>query len=119
MNYRVVFSPEAEEHLAALYRHIATASSPAIAARYTEAIVSYCEGLRTIPHRGTMRDDVRPGLRITNYKKRAVIAFDVEAEQDFRHRCLLRWAGLRNDPPGRLRGRPRVLNPCRMISSGS
>lgn len=27
-----------------------------------------------------MRDDVRPGLRITNYKKRAVIAFDVDAE---------------------------------------
>jgi plasmid stabilization system protein ParE len=28
-----------------------------------------------------MRDDVRPGLRITNHKKRAVIAFDVDAEQ--------------------------------------
>ena len=27
------------------------------------------------------RDDVRPGLRITNYKKRAVIAFAVEADQ--------------------------------------
>ena len=25
--------------------------------------------------------DVRAGLRITNYKKRAVIAFDVDAEQ--------------------------------------
>lgn len=25
-----------------------------------------------------MRDDVRPGLRITNYKKRVVIAFAVE-----------------------------------------
>jgi len=30
--------------------------------------------------RGTMRDDVRPGLRITNYKKRAVIAFAAQAE---------------------------------------
>lgn len=27
-----------------------------------------------------MRDDVRPGLRITNYKKRTVIAFNVDAE---------------------------------------
>jgi toxin ParE1/3/4 len=27
-----------------------------------------------------MRDDIRLGLRITNYKKRAVIAFDVEAD---------------------------------------
>jgi plasmid stabilization system protein ParE len=63
MSYRVVFSPEAEEQLAALYGYIAAAASPDIAARYTEAIVSYCESLRTFPHRGTMRDDVRPGLR--------------------------------------------------------
>ena len=81
MNYRIIFSPEAEEQLAALYGYIASAASPDIAARYTEAIVSYCESLRTFPHRGTIRDDVRLGLRITNYKKRAVIAFDVDAEQ--------------------------------------
>ena len=81
MSYRVVFSPEAEEQLAALNSYIAAAASPDIAARYTEAIVNYCESLQTFPHRGTMRNDVRPGLRITNYKKRAVIAFDVDAEQ--------------------------------------
>ena len=81
MSYRVVFSPEAEEQLVALYGYIATAASPSIAAKYTEAIVSYCESLCTFPHRGTMRDDVRPGLRITNYKKRAVIAFAVDDEQ--------------------------------------
>ncbi len=80
MSYRVVFSPEAEQQLTALYRYIAAAASPDIAARYTEAIVSYCESLRTFPLRGTKRDDVRFGLRITNYKKRAVIAFDVDAE---------------------------------------
>jgi len=80
MIYRVVFSPEAEEQLAALYRYIATAASPDIAARYTEAIVTYCESLQTFPHRGTKRDDIRPGLRITNHKKRALIAFNVDAE---------------------------------------
>lgn len=80
MNHRVVFSPEAQEQLAELYRYIADMASPDIAAQYTEAIVSYCESLRTFPLRGTRRDDVRPGLRITNYKRRAVIAFDVDAE---------------------------------------
>jgi toxin ParE1/3/4 len=80
MSYSVVFSPEAQEHLAELYRYIAAAASPDIAARYTEAIVTYCESLRTFPLRGNVRDDVRPGLRITNYRKRAVIAFDVDAE---------------------------------------
>ena len=80
MNSRVIFSPEALEQLAELFRYVAEAASPEIAARYTEAIVSYCESLRTFPLRGTKRDDVRPGLRITNYKKRAVIAFDVDAD---------------------------------------
>lgn len=42
--------------------------------------MSYCENLRNFPLRGTKRDDVRPGLRITNYKMRVVIAFHVEAE---------------------------------------
>ena len=80
MRYRVVFTPEAEEQLADLYGYIAVAASPDIALRYTEVIVSYCESLCDFPHRGTKRDDVRPGLRITNYKKRAIIAFDVSAE---------------------------------------
>ena len=36
---------------------------------------------RTFPHRGNRRDDIREGPRVTNYRKRVVIAFDVEAEQ--------------------------------------
>ena len=81
MSHRVAFSPEAEEQLTALYRYIASAASPDIASRYAEAIVNDCENLQTFPHRGNMRDDVRPGLRITNYKKRTVIAFAVDADQ--------------------------------------
>ena len=80
MNYRVVFSPEAEEQLVALFNYIAEAASPEIAARYTDSIVDYCNSLQTSPHRGTMRNDIRPGLRVTNYKKRAVIAYSVVAD---------------------------------------
>ncbi len=80
MHYRVVFAPEALAQLEALYRYVAQAASPDIAARYTDAIVSYCEGLESFAQRGTRRDDIRPGLRITNYKGRAVIAFAVDAE---------------------------------------
>ena len=80
MSHRVVFTPEALDQLAALYQYIAAAASPAIALRYTDAIVSYCESLSSFPHRGTVRDDLRMGLRVTHYKKRAVIAFAVEAD---------------------------------------
>jgi len=72
MPYIVVFTPEAEEQLAAIYRYIAARASPKTAKRYTNAIVSYCEAMQTFPHRGTRRDDIRPGLRITHQKKSAL-----------------------------------------------
>jgi plasmid stabilization system protein ParE len=81
MRYAVVFTPEAQEQLVAIYRHIAAAASPTIAERYVNAVITHCEGLQTFPHRGTCRDDIRPGLRVTNYKKRVAIAFDVDAER--------------------------------------
>ena len=73
----VVFTPEALGQLEALYRYIAAAASPLVAQRYTDAIINYCETLKTSRLRGTRRDDIRLGLRITNYKGRAIIAFVV------------------------------------------
>lgn len=40
MTHTVEFAPEALEQLTALYRYMATAASPDIAQRYTDAIVS-------------------------------------------------------------------------------
>ena len=74
MTYPVVFTPEAEDQLTAPYRYVAGASSSDITADFTDAIVSYCEGLAQFPHRGTDRSDIRPGLRTSSDKKRAVIA---------------------------------------------
>ncbi|MCC7229233.1 MAG: type II toxin-antitoxin system RelE/ParE family toxin [Fimbriimonadaceae bacterium] len=51
-----------------------------IADRFTEAIVQFCESLSTFPRRGNKRDDVRPGLRVTHYRKRVIIAFVVDAD---------------------------------------
>lgn len=79
MTYSVVFAPEARDQLAEIYGYIAGASgAPDVAARYTEAIVVYCEGLSIFPLRGRLRDDVRPGLRVTSFKRRVVIAYMVE-----------------------------------------
>ena len=75
--YHVVFSPEAESQLVALYFHIAEAASPKIAAKYTEGIVKECESLRTLPHRGTRRDHIRAGLRTIGFRRRVTIAFEV------------------------------------------
>ncbi len=76
--YAIEFSLKAVSQLEALYDYIAAEASKIVAKRYTDAIVEYCEGMQTFPQRGTRRDDVRPGLRVTNYKGSAVIAFAVD-----------------------------------------
>ena len=79
ITYVIEFTPEAEEQLTALVLDIArSASSTMIAQRYVTAIVDHCEALSAFPKRGAMRDDIRPGLRLTNYRGRAVIAFSVD-----------------------------------------
>jgi plasmid stabilization system protein ParE len=73
----VIFAPEAQAQLLKLYRHIADVASPEIASRYTAAIIAACDDLQTFPIRGVPRDDIQPGLRVTNYRKNTAIAFSV------------------------------------------
>lgn len=82
MSYSVVFSPEALDRLDAIERYIANEASPLVAARYADAIVNYCESLSTFSERGTRRDDLFPGLRVTNYRGNAVIAFLVDSDSE-------------------------------------
>jgi toxin ParE1/3/4 len=69
---------QVEEQLAELYRYIEENATSTVALNYTSAVVEYCEGLATFPMRGTPRDDVRPGLRTTAYKRRTEIAYTVD-----------------------------------------
>ncbi|SEH90023.1 Plasmid stabilization system protein ParE [Mycolicibacterium rutilum] len=77
MSLSVVFTPEAQDHLVELYRYIADAASSEVAARFTDTIVTFCEDLAAFPHRGTARDDIRPGLRTVGFRRRVIIAFAV------------------------------------------
>ena len=82
MSYRVEFAPEAVAQLVAIEEYIINAGAAAAAIRYVDAIVAYCESLETFPERGTRRDDLFPGLRVTNYRGAAVIAFLVDAQRE-------------------------------------
>lgn len=75
--HNIVFSPEAEAQLIALYRYIARNASPMVAQRFTDAIVARCEGLNQMPRQGTPRDDLRPGLRTLSFRRRVVISYAV------------------------------------------
>ena len=78
MPYAVVFAPEAMDQLEGLYSYIAAQASTTTAERYTSAVLATCEGLALFPHRGAPRDDIRPGLRITQHKGRTVVAYAVD-----------------------------------------
>jgi toxin ParE1/3/4 len=80
VSHTVIFTPEAQSQILNLHRDIALAASVEIAARYTGAILAYCENLKMFPMRGTARNDIRPGLRVTNHRKRTIIAFKVDAD---------------------------------------
>jgi toxin ParE1/3/4 len=52
----------------------------ALAHRTVDAIRDFIKSLNTVPHRGTKRDDLRPGLRIVPFKKRTAIAIEIDDE---------------------------------------
>ena len=81
MAYRVIFSPEANDAIAELYRFIANAASSDVAIRYVAGLIDYCETLKDFPRRAIRRDDVRPGLHVTNYRGRTVVAFAIDGDQ--------------------------------------
>lgn len=81
MTHKVVFSPEAEAQLVAIFRYIAENASPAIAKRYTDDIVTYCETFSQFPERGVKRHDLRPGMRVAGFRRRIAIALVVETAQ--------------------------------------
>lgn len=78
--HTVHFTPETLQQLDELEAHIAGVGSPIVAARYVDSIVDYCENLHTFPHRGTRRDDLRPGLRTLGFRRRLTILFEVATD---------------------------------------
>jgi toxin ParE1/3/4 len=64
---QVVFTPEARADLLELYEYIAEHGGSDRALGYIERIEKECISLQTIPQRGTLRDDLRPGLRIVGF----------------------------------------------------
>ncbi len=81
MVHRVVFAPEARAQLVSIFDYIAGAAGPDRAFVFTTAIIDQCESFTTFPHRGTRRDDLRPGLRTIGFRRRVTIAFDVVGDQ--------------------------------------
>ena len=60
-----------------IYDVIAKLADPATGAAFVEQIIAHCMNFDLASERRNRRDDIRPGLRITGYRRRVTIAFSV------------------------------------------
>ncbi|WP_082477115.1 type II toxin-antitoxin system RelE/ParE family toxin [Rhizobium sp. Leaf371] len=77
----VRFTPEANADLTELFDYLAPRAGSTIALKYVRDIHGYCLGFALFPKRGFARGDLRPGLRVVGFRRRASIVFQVKDEQ--------------------------------------
>ena len=77
MIFRIVLSAGARQDLWKLRHYIRRASSASIATQFLHDLVLYSEGLNTFPHRGSVRDEAKPGVRVIGFRGRVSIHFEV------------------------------------------
>jgi len=99
----VLFSPEAAVDVTGIYDFIAAQSGPARARAYIDRFEKYCGGFALVGERGTLRDDIRPGLRTVGFERRMTIAFHVESKRVVIDRVLYAGRDIRAALPSRPR----------------
>lgn len=82
MTGRIYLTPEAERQLNEIDDWISSAATPDIARRFVTTVLDHIDGIVIFPLAGRLRDDVRPGMRTTTFKKRTVIAYLMNEESD-------------------------------------
>jgi toxin ParE1/3/4 len=78
MTGRINYTPEAQQQLNELDDWITKAASAEIARRFISAILDHVDGILVFPLAGRARDDIRPGMRTSTFKKRTLIAYEVD-----------------------------------------
>lgn len=77
-NYRLLRHPDVAEDLLNTALLIAEVAGPKVALRKISEIEATIQKLRQVPHIGSIRDDIVPGLRAIPAAGRAVICFVVD-----------------------------------------
>ena len=78
MIYRIRLHPLVARDLNAIAHWIIDYAGPAAAARKLAEIEAAIATLRITPHKGSLRDEIAPGLRACPAGRKAVIAFVVD-----------------------------------------
>ena len=78
MSYRLRFHPLVEQDLEDIVRWISDQAGTAAATQGLDEIEETILGLSRMPHKGSIRSEIAPGLRAIPGGRRAVIAFTID-----------------------------------------
>ena len=80
--YHIRLRPEAETDLQLLYQGLVDrGASPSTARGYVNRIIGYVNSFDLFPKRGSVRNELRQGLRIVGFERRVSIAFIVDDDE--------------------------------------
>lgn len=80
MNYRIRYHPLVARDLDAIANWILDYAGPDSAASKLAEIEAVIATLKATPHKGSLRDEIAPGLRAIPAGRKAVIAFTVDGD---------------------------------------
>jgi toxin ParE1/3/4 len=92
VTHRVVFARSAENDLDSIDDYIAR-DNPEAAAAFVYRIRDTCLQLSEFPHRGTRRDDLKPGLRTFGFERRVTVVFRIQGANGPHPSSTLWWPG--------------------------
>jgi plasmid stabilization system protein ParE len=78
VNYRIRYHPLVARDLDAIAQWILDYAGPEVAARKLVEIEAAIATLKETPHKGSLRDEIAPGLRAIPAGRKAAIAFTVD-----------------------------------------
>lgn len=91
-HYQVRFAEEALADLARIFTDVLAVAGAQIARSFVERLEQACLTLEAFPERGSVRAEIRPGLRIIGYRRQASIAFVVTESEVLILRIVRRGA---------------------------
>jgi plasmid stabilization system protein ParE len=77
MTGRVNYTPEAAQQLNDLDEWITARGSAQTARGFVSALLDHIDGILVFPL-GRARDDIRPGMRTTVFRRRTLVAYEVD-----------------------------------------
>ena len=80
MKYTVRISHAAQRDINSLLDYLVAVAGPAVAHAYVDRLRAFLIVFQTFPERGTVRNEIREGLRVVGFERRMSIAFTVDED---------------------------------------